>query len=172
VLTQDAEDFRMSDVASQSIIWPPEFEPARSPVFVRNTLSISAAPEVVWAWLTRAPLWPSYYANASNVVVPHGEALTSGMRFTWKTFGVSLVSNVREFVPNQRLAWDAKAIGVWAYHAWLIVPEGQGCTVITEETQHGFLARLGSMVFPRRMGHWHQLWLEGLQARARTGLPQ
>ena len=161
----------MSDT-SPSIIWPPEFEPTRSPVFVRNTIAVDAAPEVVWAWLVRAPLWPSYYANSSNVAIAGGgAALTAGARFTWKTIGVSLQSTVREFVPDQRLAWDAKGIGVWAYHAWLLDPEGQGCTVITEETQHGFLARLGSLVFPQRMGRWHQTWLEALQQKAKGGRP-
>ena len=69
----------------------------------------------------------------------------------------------------ERIAWSARALGVLAYHAWLITPTEGGCLVITEETQHGFLARANRLVFPRRMGEWHQRWLEGLQARAAEG---
>lgn len=154
-----------------TISWPREFEPSSAPVFVRNTLEMDAPPERVWELLTRATAWPSYYANAKDVKLEGGgEVLGLGTRFTWKTFGVSLVSTVRELVPQQRLAWDAHSPGVRAYHAWLIVPRGAGCSVITEETQHGLLARLGALVFPRRMGTWHQRWLEGLHARARLAV--
>ena len=34
--------------------------------------------------------------------------------------------------------------------------------VPTEETQNGWLARLGALVMPGRMSRWHQRWLEEL----------
>jgi len=64
------------------------------------------------------------------------------------------------------LAWDAKGIGILAYHAWLIIPTASGCTVLTEETQYGFLCRLGKLFMPNRMHQYHQLWLEGLKRKA------
>jgi hypothetical protein len=33
--------------------------------------------------------------------------------------------------------------------------------VLTEETQTGWLARLGALVMPGRMSKWYQRWLEG-----------
>jgi hypothetical protein len=49
---------------------------------------------------------------------------------------------VQEFVPYERLDWDAHGNGLDAYHAWLIIKTSQGCDVITEETQGSFLPRL------------------------------
>jgi uncharacterized protein YndB with AHSA1/START domain len=156
------------------IRWPQHYDPAEAPVFVRNELHIDAAPETVWAWLVRAPLWPQWYANSHHLRIVNGNpsALAPGSRFVWTTFGIRLQSEVKEFVSGERLAWDAKAFGVDAYHAWLLTPTSDGgCLVLTEETQHGFIARGGALLFPKRMFRWHQTWLESLSERALGGLP-
>lgn len=157
-----------------AIKWPAHYAPARAAVHVRNELAMAAPAEVVWAWLVRAPQWPQWYSNSKHVrfVGDAGPTLGAGVRFRWQTFGMRLISEVRECVPEQRLAWDAKAFGLDVYHAWLIVPTATGCTVITEETQHGFVARAGALLFPTRMFRYHQLWLEALARCAMSGLPR
>ncbi len=148
----------MSDIR-----WPPRFAPGTAPVHVVNALDIAAPPAAVWAKLVRATGWPDYYANASKVRIDGGgEDLTAGATFRWRTFDVDLVTTVEEFVPEQRVAWLARGVGVEAYHAWRLEPTGTGTRVVTEETQYGALARLGALVMPRRMHDWHQTWLEGL----------
>ena len=149
------------------IIFPPEFEPTNCPVHVRNEILINASPEKVWNELIRAKNWHKYYFNSSKVdfLNETGEALKAGTKIKWKTFGASLISNVEEFVPYTRLAWNAKGIGVWVYHAWLLVPTATGCHLITEESQHGFLCRLGKIFMPNRMYNYHQIWLEKLKER-------
>jgi hypothetical protein len=151
----------MTDAA---IRWPDRFSPARALVHVVNSLDMAAAPDAVWRVLIRAPDWPGFYANASNVAVAGGAAeLSAGADFTWRTFGVDLKTQVREFEPPSHIAWLATAPGIEAYHAWLITPApGGGCRVLTEETQRGLVARAGRMIFPGRMELWHQRWLEGL----------
>jgi hypothetical protein len=120
----------------------------------------------------RAPLWPSWYPNAKDVVVEGGAAeLILGVVFTWRTFGVAIRSTVLEFEPCERIAWNAFGIGVDAYHAWEITPSAAGAHVLTEETQYGWVARLGSAVFPNRMWKFHQIWLEQLSAKAQSGPP-
>jgi len=47
----------------------------------------------------------------------------------------------------------------------------QGSNVIIEETQWGWVARLGKALRPNRMGQQHQVWLEGLREKASRGLP-
>ncbi len=155
------------------IRWPAHFEPERSPVFVHNELVMEVPPEAVWEWLIRAEFWPSWYSNSRNVVIEDGPRpdLGAGSRFQWWTFGIPLRSSVEEFVPRERLAWRAVGLGVDAYHAWLIEPRNGGCWVLTEETQHGTLARLGNFLMPGRMPKHHQLWLEALERRARQGPP-
>lgn len=154
-------------MSGEAIRWPAEFEPARSPVHVVNRIEAAVPPALVWDRLIAAARWPDWYANSSKVRIA-GDAfsLSAGCSFTWRTFGVDLVSRVEEFVPEERIAWTAKSFGVWAYHAWLITAAPQGCTILTEETQHGVLSRAGKLLFPRRMGEWHQRWLEGLAAPA------
>lgn len=135
---------------------------------------MDAAPETVWAWLIRAELWPDWYPNAHNVrIEPPGHPdLALATRFHWRTFGVSLISTVEEFAPCERIAWSGLGFGVDVYHAWLITPtESGGSHVLTEETQYGFLARLGAIFLPNRMHFYHQIWLEQLAAKAAEGLP-
>ena len=139
---------------------------------MRNELEMPASSEVVWAWLIRAELWPTWYKNSKQVVIDGGGPdLRSGSTFQWTTFGVRLNSRVEEFVPGERIAWSARATGINAYHAWLIETRPSGCYVLTEETQNGWLANLNNMLRPRNMSEQHQNWLESLQRKAAGGLP-
>jgi uncharacterized protein YndB with AHSA1/START domain len=158
---------------STQIFWPSGYEPEKSPIHVHNQIAITAPPETVWAWLIRAQLWPTWYPNSADLSFLNGKPpdLTLGTRFRWKTFGVTIVSEVLEFEPYERVAWDAHSSGLEAYHAWLIQRAEEGCIVLTEETQRGWLARLGKAVRPKRMEQQHQIWLEGLRAKAVSGLP-
>ena len=155
------------------ILWPSQYDPAKSPVHVRNELAIAASPESVWAWLIRAQLWPTWYPNSANIrfLSGHPPDLALGTRFRWKTFGVTIQSTVLEFVPYEKLAWDAHASGLETYHVWLIQKTDSGCHVIMEETQRGLVARLGKVLRPKRMEQQHQIWLEGLRVKASVGLP-
>jgi uncharacterized protein YndB with AHSA1/START domain len=158
---------------SLEIRWPDHYQPRNCPIHVRNELDMAATQERVWAWLTRAALWPTWYVNSANVKILDGTGpdLQKGTRFRWKTSGVTITSTVLEYVPRERIAWDAHAFGIDAYHAWVLQPSARGCHVVTEETQRGWLARLGKLFMPNRMHKFHQLWLEGLATKARTGLP-
>jgi len=154
------------------IHWPDKFLPDRASVHVRNQLEMSAPSEIVWSWLIRAKLWPTWYLNAKRVVIEGGDHdLRSGSKFRWTTFGLRLDSKVEEFVSGQRLAWSARAIGIDAYHAWLIEKRPAGCYVLTEETQNGWLARLNSTLRPPEMSKQHQNWLESLQRKSSEGPP-
>ena len=155
------------------IKWPDHYAPSHCPVHVRNELDMAASQERVWAWLTRPTLWPAWYVNSANVEILEGPGpdLKEGTRFRWKTFGITIESTVLECVPDERIAWEAHAFGVDVYHAWVLRPSAKGCRVLTEETQHGWLARLGKLFMPHRMYKYHQLWLEALESKARGGLP-
>jgi hypothetical protein len=156
------------------IIWPKEFDPAGCPIHVRNDVVVGASSQVVWAWIIRARHWPAWYPNSSDVQIltdACSSDLFANVRFSWKTFGVRLLSQVREFLPCERIAWDAVGVGVRAYHAWLIVETSQGTRVTTEETQWGWLARLNKLVMPNRMSYYHELWLGRLRDSAEHGIP-
>ena len=151
---------------TQGIRWPKGYSPAESPVHVVNRIETTTAADLVWTRLIHATGWPAAYANAQDVAIEGGGAdLFADARFRWKTFGIMLDTRVVEFEPGTRIAWIAEGRDVRAYHAWLVtpLPEG-GCTILTEETQHGWLARIARRLFPHRMEYWHQRWLEALAA--------
>jgi len=160
-------------VESNKILWPARYEPANCPVHVRNELAMASYPEAVWAWLIRAQLWPTWYPNSVNIRFLSGQPpdLALGTRFRWKTFGVTIESEVKEFVPYERLAWDGHGSGLDVYHAWLVIRTNQGCNVITEETQRGLLPRLLNLLAPKRVEKQHQVWLEKLKDSAARGMP-
>jgi hypothetical protein len=78
--------------SGDGIRWPGRYHPAHCPIHVSNELAIAAPIETVWAWLVRAPLWPSWYPNAAGVHFLAGEPpdLALDTRFRWKTFGVRM----------------------------------------------------------------------------------
>ena len=154
------------------INWPERFDPKSAPVYAHNELEMSVTPKQVWPWLIRAKLWPTWYSNSRDVVIEGGgESLALGTTFRWKTFGARPLSKVTEFVPNERISWTGKATGIDIYHAWLIEPKPTGCHVTSDETQHGFLARLSNSLRPGNMERYHQVWLENLEVKAKGGPP-
>lgn len=161
-----------SSTPEPAIRWPARFHPDHAPVHVVNELFIPASPEHIWAWLVRAPLWPTWYAN-SQVDWVNGESrdLALGVEFQWKTFGVGIKSCVQEFVPGERIAWSGIGFGADVYHAWLLIPQAGGCKVLTEESQHGWGARLMHFLRPHRMFDGHALWLKSLSIQSQTGMP-
>lgn len=163
-LSPDRVDPRYT--SDSSIRWPGRFRPSVAPVHVRNDIEVGASPERVWTKIVRATEWPAWYPNSADVALDGGGAdLRAGAHFRWVTFGVRLRSTVEEFEPPFRLAWSARGTGVDVYHAWLITPTSAGCHVLTEESQHGFLARLDHVLRPHRMTKGHQMWLENLRSQ-------
>jgi uncharacterized protein YndB with AHSA1/START domain len=154
-----------AEPTSSSINWPAEFEPESDTVHVHNEIDLDVPPERVWERLIRATLWPCWYSNSKRVRILKGPRLklALGTRFHWWTFRIPITSQVLEFVPYERLAWDAKGPFMFAHHAWLITPTSKGCHVVTEERQHGLFARLHSRFWPHDMYDKHQIWLEGLR---------
>ncbi len=170
----NAPTLPMSAIQKPEVRWPEPYLPANTHVFVHNEIVIPCPAAAIWPWLLRAERWPEWYANSADIhFLSHtGPDLRDRSRFRWKTFGMRITSKVLEFEPERRLAWDAHGVGVDAYHGWILTPVGECAThVVTEETQNGWLARLGATVMPNRLKRRHQLWLAGLSARAQSGPP-
>ena len=158
---------------SNIILWPSGYGPEKSPIHVHNEIDMNAPAETVWAWLIRAQLWPTGYPNSANIRFLKGKPpdLALGTQFRWKTFGVTIESTVLEFVSFERLSWNGQGIGLDVYHAWLIQKTESGCRVVTEEAQRGWLNRLAKALRPKQMEQQHQIWLERLSEKAKSGLP-
>ena len=154
---------------SAQIRWPSEYEPGKATFFTHNEIEIQAPPEVVWDILTHAEEWPSWYLGAAGVKTPdpHGR-LRKGQKFQWKTMGFSFESKVIEFDEPHRLAWESRRPFIRGYHAWLIIPQGKGCKVITDESQFGTLAVMQKIFIPRKLGKLHDIWLAEMKKRAES----
>jgi uncharacterized protein YndB with AHSA1/START domain len=154
------------------IRWPERYAPDATAFHVRRQMEMPVPPERVWAWLVRAPLWPTWYPGFKEVAIEGGASeLTTGARFRWKAFGATLDSRVEEFVPFERIAWTARSTGIDAFHPWLIERLPPGCRVTSEETQNGWVARLNNLLRPGSVARIHQTWLERLLEKAESGPP-
>jgi uncharacterized membrane protein len=124
---------------SADIRWPIGFDPVHADLFAHNAVVINAPARSIWAMLIAADAWPDWYSNASDVVVddPSGE-LAEDLTFSWKTFGLTIASQVAEFTPYARLGWRLNGNQLRAYHTWLLVPRpGDSTYVVMEEIGMG-----------------------------------
>jgi len=153
---------------SERIHWPDRYDPRQSTFFVHNEIEIQASPRVIWNILVDAESWPLWYEGAKEVKIKDASSrlLSADSDFTWKTMGMSWVSQVKEFVPYQRLATESRKSVIQGYHAWLIVPNGTGCKVITDESFRGPLGRLQGTFIPNKLHRLHQMFLEELKKKA------
>jgi uncharacterized protein YndB with AHSA1/START domain len=160
-------------VVETVISWPDEHTPEKSAFHAINELQIPAEPEVVWAWLGRPDLWPTYYSNAR--LIKHLEGpwpeVELGSRFRWLSFGAFVTSEVVAYEPPERISWDAKELGGRGYHGWLLRPQEGGTFVRTEETQKGLGIQVVKPALRPLMVRFHQRWLEGLSRVATEGPP-
>jgi hypothetical protein len=156
-----------------AISWPDEHTPERSAFHAVNELQMQAEPDVVWAWLSRPDLWPTYYSNARFIKHLGGPwpELELGSRFRWFSFGAFVTSEVVELEPSKRISWDAKVLGGRGYHGWVLRPQDGGTFVRTEETQKGPGIQLVKSALRPLMVRLHQRWLEGLSRVAAEGPP-
>ena len=155
------------------ISWPDEHTPERSVFHAVNELQMQAEPDVVWAWLCRPDLWPTYYSNAKFIKHLGGAwpELKLGSRFRWWSFGAFVTSEVVEYEPPERISWEAKVPGGRGYHGWVLRPASGGTYVRTEETQKGPGIQVARPVLRPMMVRFHQRWLEGLSRVATEGPP-
>ena len=61
---------------------------------------------------------------------------------------------------RSRLGWFGNGTGIHAYHTWLILEKGDGCLVVTEETQNGPSAIAFNLDQPTAM--YYALIIDGL----------
>ena len=159
-----------SQTFPESANWPEAYLPEKSKFFVHNHIEIQAPPEVVWNLLIHAESWPEWYKGAENVIVQHSEQgkLNEGAVFTWKTMGMDFESTIREFDPPYRLSWESEKKSIQGYHSWLIIPSESGCTLVTDESQKGWLTFMEKTFQPNKLRKLHDVWLEEIKMKAES----
>ncbi len=155
-------------VGENEINWPLGYKPEEATFFVHNEIEIEAPPQRVWDILVQAQAWPSWYEGASDVKVIGSDdgVLRADQAFTWRTMDMEFTSKIKEFKAPTRLSWESRKTLIQGYHAWLIIPSGEGCRVITDESQHGFLASMQGIFIPNKLRRLHDVWLAGIKKKA------
>lgn len=157
------------------VVWPEEFNPTKAKWYVYNEIEINAKPEVVWNILIDAKKWHTFYKGLDSKVEyldTTATTLKHELAFKMRTMGLQLVPVIKEFVPNERMAWEVRRGNLTAYHAWVIVPTANGCKLITPEAQNGFLTFLQKVFQPNKLLNLHENWLQVIKARAEETTPQ
>jgi hypothetical protein len=80
--------------------------------------------------------------------------------------GLNFESTIEEFVPSSRLSWESRKKSIRGYHAWLIIPTADGCKVITDESQNGWLTFFEKIFQPKKLHKLHDIWLAELKKQA------
>jgi len=149
------------------IRWPENYRPEDASFYVHNAIEINANPQKVWEILVNAEDWPNWYEGASNVKILDGKSrLELNAAFTWTTMDLDFKSTIREFEPYRRLAWESEKTIIKGWHAWLIIPKGSGCIVVTDEAQRGFLTFFEKIFVPNKLSRLHDVWLAGIKKKA------
>lgn len=168
------------DYQQPAIIWPEKYTPGETDNYCSNEVIVKGLSVAdVWPWLNDTAAWPSYYENASNIVVEDGSqsTLSAGARFVFDTFGFHVKAEVLEHVPAKdgqvaRVAWRG-TFGEGddfcdVYHAWLLQDlPGNRVRILTQESQIGKPAQELARTVPNPMINGHQAWLDGLVRSAR-----
>jgi hypothetical protein len=157
------------NAATNQIVWPDKFNPSKSKFYVHNEIDIDAKPEVVWNILINTADWHTYYKGAESPVIildSTTKSLKNNVAFKFHTMGLHLVPVIKEYVPNERMAWEVNAKNISGYHAWVLVPTSNGCRLITAESQNGFLTFLQKMFQPKKLLRLHDEWLKVIKQKS------
>lgn len=167
-LSTTALAVQAQELNHERINWPANYEPSKSRFYVHNEIEINASPENVWNILIDASQWESWYGGAKDVsfVNPEDSHLNANSVFNWKTMGLKLQTVVQQYEPCRLLAWESKKKSIQGYHVWLIVPTAQGCKVITDESQNGWLTFFEKMFQGKKLKKLHDVWLTELKKKA------
>jgi len=163
------------------ILWPEAYQPGTTDNFASNEIIVPGLSSAeAWTYLNDTRAWPTYYANASDIIFHDGTGpqLGLGARFSFSTFGFLVEGLVTEYVPPvadtpARIAWHGWVEGdaqhrLDVHHAWLFEDlSGGRVRLLTQETQKGVPAQELARTRPNPMINAHQDWLEGLARAAR-----
>ncbi|RXH58476.1 SRPBCC family protein [Granulicella sibirica] len=134
-----------------------------APIVAHVRISIAAPQERVWGFLVDAAGWPKWADQIDSITVDG--PLVSGRRFTWKSGGMTIHSQVRMVVAGKALAWTGGALTGKAVHVWRLEANASGGTDVSEdESMEGLL--MAQMYSSAKLIEADTAWLEALKKAA------
>jgi hypothetical protein len=111
-----------------------------APVQATRSVTIAAAPSLVWAVLADIQSWTSWNSDVRDVSVPNG--VHPGATFTWRSGPGRITSTFAVVEPERELSWTGRTLGIHAVHVYRLEPWRDGTTVVLEESWTGLPTRL------------------------------
>ena len=134
-----------------------------APVTTHLQIQIAAPPAKVWALLIEAASWPKWQKQIESVTA--AGRIGSGIRFSWRTGGTDIHSQVQLFEPERRVSWTGTAMTAKAIHVWELKPEAGNKTLVTmKESMDGPL--MAKLYSSQKLGEAGSEWLLALKRTA------
>lgn len=116
---------------------------SQAPVRARDSITINAPIEKVWALQTDLENWSLWHPDIQSVRLDG--ALKVGTVFRWKAQGLNITSTLQAVESPALIGWTGTSIGMKAVHIWHFESTDTGTKVTTEESLSGWLTRLMSL---------------------------
>lgn len=114
--------------------------PIEAPVRASAQRVIPAPLSLVWSVHTDFHGWPRWNPDVASIEL-HGP-LAPGTVFNWKSGGSSITSKLEQVLPERRIVWTGRTMGIRAVHAWTFEETPEGVKVSTGESFDGLVASL------------------------------
>jgi hypothetical protein len=111
-----------------------------APVVAEAHALVRAPLAEVWRVQTDIAAWPRWNDAVTRVEL-HGP-LAPGTTFRWTAGGAPILSTLQEVLPERRIAWTGRTLGIRAVHVWEFEPDADGTRVRTAESFEGPVAWL------------------------------
>ena len=134
-----------------------------APVTTHLQIQIAAPPAKVWALLIDAPSWPKWQKQIESVTA--SGPLGSDTRFSWRTGGTNIHSQVQLFEPECRLSWTGTALTARAVHLWVLESKSGNQTLLSvKESMDGLWI---AKIYPsQKLTEADTEWLAALKGEA------
>jgi uncharacterized protein YndB with AHSA1/START domain len=135
-----------------------------APVTATGTITIAAAPELVWDLLADVDRWPEWNADVRSASL--SGPMTNGQTFRWKAGPATLVSTIQCVDRPVEIGWTGRTMGMRAVHVWRLEKHGATTIVRTDESWDGLPARLLPRTMRKSLQKTLHAWLGDLKATA------
>jgi len=140
---------------------------ADAPAVDRESVTIDAPIDLVFATLTDFPSWPEWQEDVSKAAADEPEGgLVEGAGFSWTSRGTKIRSTIGRLDAPREIGWTGEAIGTHAIHIWRLESDGDRTVVNTEESMHGWLPRLLTAMTRRALRRGLSSAAQGLKAES------
>lgn len=135
-----------------------------APVLTKKKIVINAPIEKVWKIFSDVDNWNAWQ---KEIVSPKlNGAFKAGIRFNWKSNGLTITSTLQTVEVNKMVGWSGPAFGAFAIHTWYFTQQDGQTIISVEESMEGWLVKLLKRKFQSSLDTSIEYWLNALKTEA------